>query len=105
MRSPAYSTGEAPTTGWTPPPLGRHNWRMMPPRPPLTVVKLSDYGGQYVLTLTCECGHTRTAQPKTFAALAGWEAVLADVVKRLRCSRCGKRRCSATVRPETKRDG
>jgi hypothetical protein len=25
--------------------------------------------------------------------------------KRLRCSQCGRRRCSATVRPETKRDG
>jgi hypothetical protein len=31
---------------------------MMPPGKPLTVVKLSDQGGQCVLTLTCECGHT-----------------------------------------------
>jgi hypothetical protein len=78
---------------------------MIPPRPPLNIVKLSDNFGQYVLTLKCECGHTRTAQPQTLAALAGWDALLADVVKRLRCSHCGKRQCSATVRPETKRDG
>jgi hypothetical protein len=30
---------------------------------------------------------------------------LADVVKRMRCSKCGMRQCTATVRPETKRDG
>jgi hypothetical protein len=78
---------------------------VIPPRSPLTVVKLSDHFGQYVLTLTCECGHTRTAQPQTLAALTGWDALLADVVKRLRCSQCGKRRCSVNVRPETKRDG
>jgi hypothetical protein len=79
---------------------------MMPPRPPLTVVKLSDHFGQYVLTLTCtSCGHSRSAQPKTLAHLAGWDAPLADVVERLRCSKCGKRKCTASVRPETKRDG
>jgi len=78
---------------------------MMRPRPPINVVKLSDHGGQYVLTLTCACGHTRTAQPQTLARLAGWDAPLADVVKRLRCSQCGKRQCKAAVRPETKRDG
>jgi hypothetical protein len=92
-------------TGWTPVADARDNYRMMPPRPPLTVVKLSDHFGQYILTLKCECGHTRTAQPQTLAALAGWDALLADVVKRLRCSQCGTRGCQATVRPETKRDG
>jgi hypothetical protein len=39
---------------------------MMPPRPPLTVVRLSDHFGQYVLMLKCECG---MAQPKTLAPL------------------------------------
>lgn len=77
---------------------------MIPPRPPVKVVKLADNFGQYVITITCECGHSRTARPQTFAAIAGWDALLADVVKRLRCSRCGKRKCSATVRGETKRD-
>jgi hypothetical protein len=78
---------------------------MMPPRAPLTIVKLSDHFGQYVLTLKCECGHTRIAQPQTLAAITGWDALLNEVLKRLRCSHCGARKCSATVRPETKRDG
>jgi len=77
---------------------------MMPPRPPLKVVKLSDHFGQYVLTLSCACGHSRSAQARTLAALAGWDALLDTVVRRMRCSRCGGRRCSASVRPETKRD-
>jgi hypothetical protein len=78
---------------------------MMPPRPPLTVTRLSDHFGQYVLILKCACGHSRTANPRTLARLAGWDATLKDVVSRLRCSQCGKRTCSASVRPETKRDG
>ncbi len=83
----------------------RDNRHMMPPRAPLNVVKLSDHFGQYVLTLRCECGHTRVARPETLARLASWDATLTEVVKRLRCSKCGTRRCSAFVRPETKRDG
>jgi len=81
---------------------------MMPPRKPLTVVKLSDHGGQYRLLLKCQqCEHVREAHPEVFARLAGgWEAPLASVLKRLRCSKCGARgRCSATPRHETKRDG
>jgi hypothetical protein len=78
---------------------------MMPPRAPLTVVKLADHFGQYVLIITCKCGHSRAAQPKTLAHLAGWDAALADVAKRLRCSKCGARKCRVSVRPETKRDG
>ena len=77
----------------------------MMPRQPLTVVRLADHFGQYIITIKCECGHTRQARPKTFAGLAGWDALLTDVVRRLRCSQCGKRRCTATVRPEMKRDG
>jgi hypothetical protein len=77
---------------------------MMPPRPPLTVVKLSDHFGQYVLTLTCSCGHARSAQPQTLARIAGWDSRLSDVVRRLRCSKCGKRQAQVSVRPETKRD-
>jgi hypothetical protein len=79
---------------------------MIPPRPPMNVVKLSDHGGQYVLTVKCACGHTRTARPQTLARFAGgWDALLADVVNRMRCSRCGARKCSVSVRSETKRDG
>lgn len=78
---------------------------MMPPRPSITVVKLSDHGGQYVLQLKCShCGHVRDAFPETFARIASWEALLATVVERLRCSRCHARRCVATPRRPTKRD-
>jgi hypothetical protein len=81
------------------------NRGMIPPRPALQIVKLSDNFGQYVITLSCTCGHSRTAAPRTLAALAGWDEHLAEVVKRMRCSRCGERSCSYKVRPETKRDG
>ncbi len=83
---------------------GRNNPHMIPPRPPLTVVRLSDHFGQYVVVIQCPCGHARQASPKTFAAVAGWDALLADVVKRLRCSKCGGRKCTATVRAEMKRN-
>lgn len=94
-------------TGWTIAPLARDNGVMMPhDRKPLTVVKLSDYGGQYVLMLKCSaCGHSREARPDLFARFAGWEASLASVVGRLRCSKCGVRRCTAAPRREMKRDG
>jgi hypothetical protein len=42
---------------------------MMPLRRPITVAKLSDHFGHYVLNLMCKCGHTRTAQPKTMQGL------------------------------------
>ncbi len=87
------------------PPTALGSRAMMPPRPPIKVVKLGDHFGQYVLLLKCECGHSRTARPETLASFAGWDAELADVVKRMRCSKCGQRRCSFAVRPEIKRDG
>ena len=71
----------------------------------LQIDKLSDEFGQYEILLTCKCGHTRRVYPRTLAGIAGWDARLVDVVKRLRCSKCGKRQCSASVRHETKRDG
>ncbi len=70
---------------------------MMPQKPRLNVEKLSDEFGQYTIFLQCECGHTRKAVPKTFANVAGWDAHLVDVVKRLRCSKCGKKKVKATV--------
>jgi hypothetical protein len=49
----------------------------------LKIMKLTDEGGQYLLILQCECGHTRRCYPHTLAALAGgWEVNLADVVRR-----------------------
>ena len=46
--------------------------RMMSHRRPLNVVKLSDQGGQCVLTIECgHRGHGRDARPETFARIAG----------------------------------
>ncbi len=58
---------------------------MMPRDPtPLTVDKLSDHGGQYILLLKCgQCGHIREAQPEVFARIAGWEVPLATIRKRV----------------------
>jgi hypothetical protein len=88
-------------TVWTPAPDARDNRRMMPRDPaPLTVVKLSDHGGQYVLILKCaHCGHTRDARPEVLARLAGWETPLAAVLARLRCSQCGAHRCVGNSPP------
>jgi hypothetical protein len=47
----------------------------------------------------------RRGAPRAFARIAGWEATLATVVERLRCSQCGAHRAIATVRRQTKRDG
>jgi hypothetical protein len=61
----------------------------------LKIERLSDEFGQYEILLTCTCGHSRRCHPKTLALIAGWDAKLADVVRRLRCSKCGERKCSA----------
>jgi len=76
----------------------------MPRKPALKVEKLSDEFGQYTIFLQCECGHTRKAVPKTFANMAGWDALLVDVVKRLRCSKCGRKRVSFKVQPPSAYD-
>jgi hypothetical protein len=56
---------------------------------------LSDEFGQYDIYLRCECGHIRKCFPKTLAIIAGWDAKLDDVVKRLRCSKCQRKKCTA----------
>jgi DNA-directed RNA polymerase subunit M/transcription elongation factor TFIIS len=64
------------------------------------VEKLNDEFGQYDLVLSCTaCGHTRKASPHTFAKLCGWEAALVDVAKRMRCPKCGQRKCSLKPLP------
>jgi len=65
----------------------------------LRIDKLSDEFGQYEILLTCKCGHSRRVFPQTLAGIAGWEARLVDVVKRLRCSKCGKRACEVETIP------
>jgi ribosomal protein L44E len=68
--------------------------------------KLSDEFGQYSLVLKCaECGHERKAEPLTLGRLCGWDARLEDVAKRMRCSKCGKKRCTLKAFPPKKPRG
>ena len=68
--------------------------------------KLSDEFGQYTLVLNCaECGHERKAEPRTLGRLCGWDARLEDIAKRMRCSKCGKKRCTLKAFPPKKPRG
>ena len=70
------------------------------------VDKLSDEFGQYTLTIECgACGHQRTAEPHTLARLCGWDSRLEDVAKRMRCSKCGKKKCTLRAVPPSKPRG
>ena len=70
------------------------------------IEKLSDEFGQYTLVLKCgACGHERTAEPRTLARLCGWDARLEDVAKRMRCSKCGEKKCSLRAFPPQKPRG
>jgi hypothetical protein len=76
----------------------------MPPR--FHVDKLSDEFGQYTLVLTCAaCGHERTAEPHALGRLCGWDARLDAVAKRMRCSKCGRKKCTVRVYPPRKPRG
>jgi hypothetical protein len=68
--------------------------------------KLSDEFGQYLLILKCaECGHERASDPHTLGRLCGWDAKLTDVAKRLRCSKCGRKKCTLRAIPPNKPRG
>jgi rRNA maturation protein Nop10 len=68
--------------------------------------KLSDEFGQYTLVMKCaECGHERKAEPPALGRLCGWDARLEDVAKRMRCSKCGKKRCTLKAFPPKKPRG
>jgi hypothetical protein len=70
------------------------------------IAKLSDEFGQYTLVLKCaECSHERKAEPLTLGRLCGWDARLEDVAKRMRCSKCGKKRCTLKAFPPKKPRG
>jgi hypothetical protein len=61
----------------------------------LKIDKLSDELGQYLIFIECTCRHTRRCHPQTLAAIAGWDTRLVDVVKRMRCSQCNQKKCTA----------
>ncbi len=60
----------------------------------LKVRRLSDDFGQYLLVITCAaCTHERRAYPHLLARICGWDVTLQDLEKRMRCSKCGNKRC------------
>jgi len=66
------------------------------------ITKLNDEFGHYTLILKCEsCLRERHTTPHLLANICGWDAKLEDVVKRMRCSTCGAKRCSARAVPVT----
>ena len=72
----------------------------------LHVEKLSDEFGQYLLLLTCvACSHTRKTNPQVLARLFGWDLKLESIARRLRCSKCVKRQCTARAVPALKPRG
>jgi hypothetical protein len=66
----------------------------------LEIKLLRDEFGQYELILKCEsCLRERRTTPHMVANICGWDSLLEDVVRRMRCSVCGKKKCTARAVP------
>jgi hypothetical protein len=75
-------------------------------RMPRAITRLSDCFGQYDLMLICtRCGNRRATIPAALARSFGWDALLEDVVKHLRCSKCNAKACRATTQRPRKPRG
>jgi hypothetical protein len=66
---------------------------------PAAITKLSDRFADYTLRIKCrKCGHERYTEPHFLAKLMGWEATLASISLRMRCSKCNVRgECELTA--------
>lgn len=66
---------------------------------PAPITKLSDRFADYILRIRCKkCRHERMTEPHALANLMGWEATLATVATRMRCSKCNARgECELTT--------
>ena len=75
--------------------MGRWNGSI----PAIAVDRATSFAlGQYLLVIKCAvCAHERRAYPNLLAHFCGWDAKLADLEKRLRCSKCGKKSCQIRV--------
>jgi hypothetical protein len=66
------------------------------PNPALLRIIRSFSLGQFTLILKCEsCLRERRTTPHLLANICGWDARLEDVVRRMRCSICGKKSAGA----------
>jgi transcription elongation factor Elf1 len=69
----------------------------------LNVKRLSDEFGQYEILFTCaRCRHRRMVKPGALSRIFGWDAELATIAKRMRCSRCNAKQCEVDVRGMTR---
>jgi hypothetical protein len=57
----------------------------------------SDRDAEQISAAPCDPISAGRCYPRTFAAIAGGDSNLKDVIKRLRCSKCGERKCEAKV--------
>lgn len=74
--------------------------------PPSAIKYLRDYGGDYLIFVRCRgCRHVREIEPVSLARRVGWEAELAQVTSRLKCSQCGKRTVDVAIGFERKPRG
>lgn len=66
--------------------------------PPTVIKKLNDHFGQYAIHVQCRaCKHGREVLPVALARIFGWDAEFAVIVRRMRCSKCGKREAEVTI--------
>jgi hypothetical protein len=62
------------------------------------VQQLSDYEGRFLLSVQCvACKHERAIRATSLAHRMGKAARVTDVVRRMRCSKCGGRRVEVAV--------
>ena len=66
--------------------------------PPSAIKRLNDFLGDYLLFVRCRaCRHAREVAPAQLASRVGWNAELAAVIPRLKCSRCGKKAIDVAI--------
>jgi hypothetical protein len=70
------------------------------------IKKLDDSFGLFFVRIICRCGATRDIEPKALALIAGWTTSLADLIPRMRCSKCGtKGECKVVAVPQPRPRG
>ena len=58
--------------------------------PPSAIKHLHDFNGNFLIFVRCRaCRRAREVDPEELAARVGWDAKLAAIAPRLKCSRCG----------------
>ena len=66
--------------------------------PASAIQKLNDHLGRYAIHVQCRgCSHEREIRPVVLARIFGWDAELARVIPRMRCSQCGKKDCEVRI--------